>query len=86
VLVSEVMSQQTQVHRVVPKFNLFLEQFPTPTVCAGASLGELLEIWQGLGYPRRCRNLHEAAKVMVYLQRLRNLWLCPVLVTTQHEQ
>jgi A/G-specific adenine glycosylase len=65
VLVSEVMSQQTQVHRVVPKFNLFLEQFPTPTVCAGAALGELLEIWQGLGYPRRCRNLHEAAKVMV---------------------
>jgi A/G-specific adenine glycosylase len=65
VLVSEVMSQQTQVHRVVPKFNLFLEQFPTPTVCAGATLGELLEIWQGLGYPRRCRNLHEAAKVMV---------------------
>jgi A/G-specific adenine glycosylase len=65
VLVSEVMSQQTQVHRVVPKFNLFLEQFPTPSVCAGAALGELLEIWQGLGYPRRCRNLHEAAKVMV---------------------
>jgi len=65
VLVSEVMSQQTQVHRVVPKFNLFLEQFPTPAICAGASLGELLETWQGLGYPRRCRNLHEAAKVMV---------------------
>ena len=64
-LVSEVMSQQTQVHRVVPKFNLFLEQFPTPTMCADAALGELLEIWQGLGYPRRCRNLHEAAKVMV---------------------
>ncbi len=59
------MSQQTQVYRVVPKFNLFLEQFPTPTACASASLGELLEIWQGLGYPRRCRNLHEAAKVMV---------------------
>lgn len=59
------MSQQTQVHRVVPKFNLFLEKFPTPVACASASLGELLEIWQGLGYPRRCRNLYEAAKVMV---------------------
>lgn len=65
VLVSEVMLQQTQVHRVMPKFASFMESFPTAAVCASAPLGDLLAIWQGLGYPRRCRNLHEAAKVIV---------------------
>jgi hypothetical protein len=65
VLVSEVMSQQTQIDRVVPKFQLFIHTFPSPRECADAPLSELLTIWQGLGYPRRCRNLHEAAKVMV---------------------
>ena len=62
---SEVMSQQTQIDRVVPKFQAFIEAFPTPHECADAPLSELLTIWQGLGYPRRCRNLHEAAKLMV---------------------
>ena len=62
---SEVMSQQTQIDRVVPKFQAFIDAFPTPHACADAPLSELLTIWQGLGYPRRCRNLHEAAKVMV---------------------
>lgn len=64
-LVSEVMSQQTQIDRVVPKFQVFIQSFPSPRECADAPLSELLTIWQGLGYPRRCRNLHEAAKVMV---------------------
>lgn len=59
------MSQQTQIDRVVPKFQLFINTFPSPRECADAPLAELLAIWQGLGYPRRCRNLHEAAKVMV---------------------
>ena len=59
------MSQQTQIDRVVPKFQLFIHTFPSPRECADAPLSELLTIWQGLGYPRRCRNLHEAAKVMV---------------------
>ena len=62
---SEVMSQQTQIDRVVPKFQSFIQAFPTPRECADAPLSELLTIWQGLGYPRRCRNLHEAAKLMV---------------------
>jgi A/G-specific adenine glycosylase len=65
VLVSEVMSQQTQIDRVVPKFQVFIETFPSPRECADAPLSDLLTIWQGLGYPRRCRNLHEAAKLMV---------------------
>lgn len=62
VLVSEVMSQQTQVHRVIPKWERFIDRFPTPEACAAASLGEILELWQGLGYPRRARNLHLSAQ------------------------
>jgi A/G-specific adenine glycosylase len=65
ILVSEVMSQQTQVDRVVSKFLAFVEAYPTPRECADAPLGELLTLWSGLGYPRRCRNLHEASKVIV---------------------
>jgi A/G-specific adenine glycosylase len=65
VLVSEVMLQQTGVQRVVPKWNGFLEVFPTPSTCAAAPLGDVLRLWQGLGYPRRARNLWAAATVMV---------------------
>jgi A/G-specific adenine glycosylase len=65
VLVSEVMLQQTQVHRVVPAYRAFLGLFPTPTACAAASLGDVLRAWQGLGYNRRARSLHQAARVMV---------------------
>lgn len=59
------MSQQTQIDRVVVKFAPFIKKFPTPLACAQSSLGDLLVLWQGLGYPRRCRNLHAAANVMV---------------------
>src|ERR1035437_3552127 len=65
VLVSEVMSQQTQLSRVVPAYQRFLEQFPTPAACAGASLGDVLRAWEGLGYNRRARSLHRAARLMV---------------------
>jgi A/G-specific adenine glycosylase len=65
VLVSEVMLQQTQVSRVVPAYRAFLSSFPTPTACAAASLGDVLRAWQGLGYNRRARSLHHAARVMV---------------------
>ena len=61
VLVSEVMLQQTQVARVVPRWTSFLERFPSPEACAEASLGEVLREWQGLGYPRRAKNLHATA-------------------------
>jgi len=61
VLVSEVMLQQTQVPRVIPKWHAFLEAFPTTGACAEAPLGDVLRLWQGLGYPRRARNLHAAA-------------------------
>lgn len=65
VLVSEVMLQQTGVHRVLPKWEAFVAEFPRADECARASLGDVLRLWQGLGYPRRARNLHEAAKAIV---------------------
>jgi len=67
VLVSEVMLQQTQVDRVIPRWFAFLAAFPTPHACAEASLGDVLRLWQGLGYPRRARNLHMAAQEVVAL-------------------
>ena len=58
---AEVMLQQTQADRVIPKWDAFLDAFPTPTACASASLADVLRLWQGLGYPRRARNLRESA-------------------------
>ncbi len=62
ILVSEVMLQQTQVARVVPRWESFLERFPTVEACGAASLADVLREWQGLGYPRRARNLHASAR------------------------
>jgi A/G-specific adenine glycosylase len=62
ILVSELMLQQTQVDRVVPKFKQFIERFPTIQSLAGAPLADVLTIWSGLGYNRRAKFLHEAAK------------------------
>ncbi len=64
-LVSEVMTQQTQVARVVPVYLRFLAAFPTPATCASAPLGEVSRAWQGLGYNRRARHLHLAAGLIV---------------------
>lgn len=61
VLVSEVMLQQTQVARVIPRWQAFLDRYPTPGACAAAPLGDVLREWHGLGYPRRARNLHTTA-------------------------
>lgn len=65
VLVSEVMLQQTGVSRAMPKWQIFVDAFATPADCAGAPLGDVLRLWQGLGYPRRARNLQAAARVIV---------------------
>ena len=65
VLVSELMLQQTQVERVVPKFEAFIKQFPNEKALAAASLAEVLHLWSGLGYNRRAKFLHEAAKMIV---------------------
>lgn len=65
VLVSELMLQQTQVARVVPRFTQFLERFPTAAACASAGVGAVVEEWAGLGYNRRAVNLHRAAVQVV---------------------
>lgn len=65
VLVSELMLQQTQVERVIPKFNAFIERFPDEKALALASLGDVLRLWSGLGYNRRAKFLHEAAKKII---------------------
>jgi len=61
VLVSELMLQQTQVARVVPRYQGFLDRFPDPVACAGAGRAEVVRAWQGLGYNRRAVNLHRCA-------------------------
>lgn len=65
VLVSEIMLQQTQVDRVIPKFEAFITAFPTVQALAQASLADVLQLWNGLGYNRRAKFLHEAAKKIV---------------------
>lgn len=59
---SEIMLQQTQVDRVIPKYTSFIRKFGTVQALAGAPLGEVLQEWQGLGYNRRAKMLHETAK------------------------
>ena len=63
--VSEVMLQQTQVQTVVPRFAAFLRQFPSIAALATAEERTVCEAWAGLGYYRRARNLHKAARVIV---------------------
>ena len=62
ILVSEVMLQQTQAARVGPAYRRFLRRFPTLRSLARASLGDVLREWAGLGYHRRARDLHRAAR------------------------
>ena len=61
VLVSEVMLQQTQVARVVPRWNEWLERWPTVEALAMAPRSEVIRAWEGLGYNRRAVNLHRTA-------------------------
>ena len=63
--VSEVMLQQTQVQTVIPRFANFLGQFPTVAALATAEERTVCEAWAGLGYYRRARNLHKAARMLV---------------------
>ena len=62
ILVSEVMLQQTQVERVVPRYLAWLERWPTAGALAAAPLGDMIREWQGLGYNRRAVSLHRAAQ------------------------
>jgi A/G-specific adenine glycosylase len=62
ILVSEVMLQQTQVERVVPRYLRWLARWPTAEALAAAPLADVIREWQGLGYNRRAVNLHRAAQ------------------------
>ncbi len=62
ILVSEIMLQQTQVSRVVPKFELWMKRYPTLSALSKASLTDILKLWQGLGYQRRAKALFEVAQ------------------------
>ena len=62
ILVSEIMLQQTQVERVVPRWHAWLAKWPTVDALAAASPAEVIVEWQGLGYNRRAINLHRAAQ------------------------
>ncbi|MDB5265702.1 MAG: A/G-specific adenine glycosylase [Parcubacteria group bacterium] len=65
ILVSEVMLQQTQVERVCSYYAAWLKQFPNVKALAASPLADVLTAWQGLGYNRRAKMLHDAAKVVV---------------------
>lgn len=65
VLVSEVMLQQTSAPRVIEPWTRFMELFPRVHDCAGAPLSDVLRAWEGLGFPRRARFLHETSRVLV---------------------
>lgn len=65
VLVSELMLQQTQVERVIPKYQAFIKHFPDVEKLAAAPLSAILKLWQGLGYNRRAKYLHQAAQTVM---------------------
>ena len=65
VWVSEIMLQQTQVETVIPYFLRFMERFPDLRSLAEAEENEVLQLWEGLGYYSRARNLHKAARMIV---------------------
>jgi A/G-specific adenine glycosylase len=64
ILLSEVMLQQTQAERVIPRWRAWLERWPTAAALAAASPADLIREWQGLGYNRRALSLHRAACVI----------------------
>jgi A/G-specific adenine glycosylase len=66
ILVSEVMLQQTQVERVVPRYLAWLERWPTAEALAAAPLADVIAAWSGLGYNRRAVSLHRAAVAVAH--------------------
>ncbi len=65
ILVSELMLQQTQMDTVIPYYSRFIQRFPTIKDLAMASQSEVLKYWEGLGYYRRAKHLHDTAKIIV---------------------
>lgn len=69
ILVSEIMLQQTQVKRVILKYKEWLKSYPTLKKLKGAALGQILTLWQGLGYQRRAKALLSIAQTQTRLPR-----------------
>lgn len=67
--VSEIMLQQTQVDRVIPKYLAFIKQFPSFEILAEAALADVLKLWIGLGYNRRAKFLKQSAEIIVRSHR-----------------
>ena len=65
IMVSEFMLQQTQVSRVIPKYEAWLEAFPSPSALAAAPLPQILQLWQGLGYNNRAKRLQDSCKIIM---------------------
>jgi A/G-specific adenine glycosylase len=65
VLVAETMLQQTQVPRVLSRYEAFVARFPDPASCAAAPAGDVVAAWEGLGYNRRAVSLHRCASAVV---------------------
>jgi A/G-specific adenine glycosylase len=68
-LVAEIMLQQSQVSRVIPRYERFMARFPTAAECAAAPVAEVIRLWAGLGYNRRAVQLHRAAAAAVPMPR-----------------
>ena len=64
IFISEIMLQQTQVSRVIPKYEEFLYFFPDVYTLAQASPAQVLKVWKGMGYNRRALYLHKTAKII----------------------
>ncbi len=79
IVVSEIMLQQTQTHRVAHKFSPFVAEFPSLECLAQAQWPAVLQAWQGLGYNRRAKRLHELAAIVVRDYHA-NLPQCPVVL------
>lgn len=67
IMVSEIMLQQTQATRVIPKYTAFIDVFPTVQALAGAPLADVITAWSGLGYNRRAKFLWEASRIIAGL-------------------
>src|SRR5581483_4865161 len=65
IMVSEIMLQQTQVDRVIPKYHAFLAAFPTLEALAAAPTAEVIRAWSGLGYNRRAVNMQRTARAVL---------------------
>lgn len=79
ILVSEVMLQQTQTSRVLPKYEFFLEKFPTITSLAKAKNEDVLRLWSGLGYNRRALYLKRTAEI---ISSTKDVWVTPEFLQT----